>query len=70
MGLGSELMRTLATAARERDIDDLVGSTLAENQRILDWARRFGFAFRTEPNSGGLLKVTLHLRDVPPDGHQ
>lgn len=70
MGLGSELMRTLATAARERDIDDLVGSTLAENQRILDWARRFGFAFRTEPNSGGLLKVTLHLRDVPPDGQQ
>ncbi len=70
MGLGSELMRTLATAARERDIDDLEGTALAENQRIVDWARRFGFAFRTEPNSGGLVKVTLHLRDVPSDGQQ
>jgi len=67
LGLGSELMRTLAGAARERDIDDLEGTTLAENQRIVDWARRFGFAFRTEPNSGGLVKVTLHLRDVSPD---
>jgi acetyltransferase len=67
MGLGSELMRSLAMAARERDIDDLEGTALAENQRIVDWARRFGFAFRTEPNSGGLVKVTLHLRDVSPD---
>jgi acetyltransferase len=67
MGLGSELMRTLAVAALERDIDDLVGTALAENQRIVDWARRFGFAFRTEPNSGGLVKVTLHLRDVAPE---
>jgi acetyltransferase len=66
LGLGSELMRTLAGAARERDIDALVGSTLAENQRIVDWARRFGFPFHTEPNSGGLLKVTLQLRDVSP----
>jgi acetyltransferase len=68
MGLGTELMRSLATAARERDIDDLEGTALAENQRIVDWARRFGFPFRTEPNSGGLMKVTLHLRDVSPEG--
>lgn len=68
LGLGSELMRSLATAARERDIDDLEGTALAENQRIVDWARRFGFPFRTEPNSGGLVKVTLHLHDVSPEG--
>jgi acetyltransferase len=68
LGLGSELMRTLAGAARERDIDALVGTALAENQRIVDWARRFGFPFRTEPNSGGLVKVTLQLRDVSPNG--
>jgi acetyltransferase len=68
LGLGSELMRTLAGAARERDIDDLEGTALAENQRIVDWARRFGFPFRTEPNSGGLVKVTLQLRDVSPNG--
>jgi len=68
MGLGTELMRSLAAAARERDIDDLEGTALAENQRIVEWARRFGFAFRTEPNSGGLVKVTLHLRDVASGG--
>jgi acetyltransferase len=67
LGLGSELMRSLAAAALDRDIDDLEGTTLAENQRIVEWARRFGFAFRTEPNSGGLVKVTLHLRDVSTD---
>jgi acetyltransferase len=66
MGVGSELMRSLAAAARDRDIDDLEGTTLAENQRIVEWARRFGFGVRTEPNSGGLVRVTLHLRDIPP----
>jgi acetyltransferase len=65
-GLGSELMRTLAAAALAREIDDLEGTTLAENQRIVEWARRFGFGVRTEPNSGGLVRVTLHLRDLPP----
>jgi acetyltransferase len=64
LGLGSELMRSLAAAAHERDIDALEGTALGENQRIVDWARRFGFAVRTEPNSGGLVKVTLQLRDV------
>jgi acetyltransferase len=68
LGLGSELMRSLAAAAQDRDIDDLEGTTLAENQRIVDWARRFGFGVRTEPNSGGLVKVTLHLRDIPSQG--
>lgn len=65
LGVGSELMRSLAAAARDRDIDDLEGTTLAENQRIVEWARRFGFGVLTEPHSGGLVRVTLHLRDLP-----
>jgi acetyltransferase len=64
-GLGTELMRSLGLAARARGIDCLEGSTLAENQRIGDWARRFGFNVRTEPNSGGLVKVTLDLLTLP-----
>ena len=60
-GLGTELMRTLARAAKARGIDGLEGSTLAENTRIAAWARRFGLAVRTEPNSGGLVVVKLDL---------
>ena len=58
-------MRSLAVAARDRGITCLEGSTLAENQRIAGWARRFGFNVRTEPNSGGLVKVTLDLQSLP-----
>lgn len=61
LGLGTELMRTLAVAARARDIDCLEGTTLAENARIADWARRFGFSVRTEPNSGGQVVVRMDL---------
>lgn len=60
-GVGTELMRTLATAAQARAIDCLEGTTLAENARIASWARRCGFAVRTEPHSGGLLVVRVDL---------
>lgn len=65
-GLGSELMRALVTAAAARDIDCLEGTTLAENGRIAEWARRFGVAVRTQPNSGGLMLVQLDLRNLAP----
>ncbi|HEX9207117.1 MAG TPA: GNAT family N-acetyltransferase [Steroidobacteraceae bacterium] len=64
-GLGTELMRSLGVAARARGITSLEGSTLAENQRIGAWARRFGFNVRTEPHSGGLVNVTLDLETLP-----
>ena len=66
-GLGSELMRALATAASARDIDCLEGTTLAENARIADWARRFGFNVQTEPNSGGLVVVQFDIRGLAPN---
>ena len=65
-GLGSELMRALVMAAAERDIDCLEGTTLAENGRIAEWARRFGLEVRTQPNSGGLVLVELDLRNLAP----
>jgi acetyltransferase len=64
-GLGSELMRSLVIAAVARGLTRLEGETLAENQRIADWARRFGFALRTEPNSGGQLRIMLDLTTIP-----
>jgi len=67
-GLGSELMRTLMIAAHARDIDCLEGSTLAENSRIANWGRRFGFSVHTEPNSGGLVVVRIDLTDLALSG--
>jgi acetyltransferase len=64
-GIGTELMRSLAGAARARGILALVGLSLAENKRIGDWARQFGFRAITEPNSGGMLQVTLDLNGLP-----
>jgi acetyltransferase len=64
-GIGTELMRSLWTAAWARGIRWLVGTTMAGNDRLGNWARRFGFEVRTEPNSGGLLKVTLDLCSLP-----
>jgi len=64
-GLGTELMRSLGTAARARGIRSLEASSLAENRRIHDWAQRFGCEVRTEPHSGGLLLVTIDLASFP-----
>ena len=55
-------------AARARDIDWLEGSTLAENARIANWGRRFGFTVQTEPNSGGLVVVRIDLNDLARSG--
>jgi acetyltransferase len=63
-GLGSELMRSLAAAAIERDLDCLEGTTLAENDRIAGWARRFGFSIRTQPDSGGMMQVQIDLSSL------
>ena len=60
-GVGTELMRSLGVAARRNGIRTLVGTSLAENQRIHAWARRFGFDARTEPDSGGQVRITLDL---------
>ncbi|HEX7373949.1 MAG TPA: GNAT family N-acetyltransferase [Steroidobacteraceae bacterium] len=64
-GVGTELMRSLAYAARARGITKLVGQSLGENRRIAAWAQQFGCPATTEPNSGGLLQVTLDLSDLP-----
>jgi acetyltransferase len=64
-GIGTELMRSLAQAARANGIRTLVGSSLAENQRIQGWAKRFGFDVRMEPHSGGAMLITVDLGTLP-----
>jgi len=61
-GVGTELMRALASAARSRGIRALVGTVLAENRRILDLAQRFGPVARSEPSSAGVIEVTIDLQ--------
>lgn len=65
-GLGTELMRSLGLGARKNGLESLVGDSLAENQRILHWARRFGFEAHTEPDTGGMLRVTIDLASLLP----
>jgi acetyltransferase len=65
-GVGTELMRSLAQAACERGFTCFEGETLAENARLANWARRSGFNVRTEPHSGGLVKVTIELEQLLP----
>ena len=64
-GIGTELMRSLAYAAQARGITRLVGVSLGENRRIAAWAHQCGWPVTTEPNSGGLLQVTLDLNALP-----
>ncbi|HET7201917.1 MAG TPA: GNAT family N-acetyltransferase [Steroidobacteraceae bacterium] len=66
-GLGTELMRSLTQAALARGYTCLEGETLPENVSVSAWARRFGFNVRTQPDSGGLVKVTLELDNLLPD---
>ncbi|HET9694251.1 MAG TPA: GNAT family N-acetyltransferase [Steroidobacteraceae bacterium] len=66
-GLGTELMRSLTQAALARGYTCLEGETLAENVGVSAWARRFGFNVRTQPHSGGLVKVTLELDNLLPE---
>jgi acetyltransferase len=64
-GVGTELMRSLALAARQRGYRALEGSSLAANDRIHAWARRFGFEVGVEPNSGGQVRITVELSSLP-----
>jgi len=64
-GVGTELMRSLAHAASASGLRVLEGTSLGENRRIHDWARRFGFAVSTEPNTGGHVRVSVDLESLP-----
>ena len=58
----------LVCLALDRGYTCLEAETLAENLNVSAWARRFGFSVRTEPGSGGLVKVTLELEQLLPVG--
>jgi acetyltransferase len=64
-GVGTELMRSLGIAAKRHGIRWFTGSSLADNQRIHDWARRLGFTVKTSPNAGGQVHIIVDLASLP-----
>jgi acetyltransferase len=60
-GLGRLLMERLLAVARQRGIGELFGEVLAENVRMLDLARRFGFAAERLAEDSAIVCTRLRL---------
>lgn len=62
VGLGSELMRRMARAARSRGLARLHGEVLSTNTPMLDLLRRFGARLRTRPGEARIVDAWIDLR--------
>jgi acetyltransferase len=62
VGLGSELMRRMARAARSRGLARLHGEVLSTNTPMLDLLRRFGARLRTRPGEARMVDAWIDLR--------
>ena len=60
-GLGSQLLSSLITLARQSGLTRLYGTTLAENDTMLRLAQRLGFRVSYDPNSTFLWALSLEL---------
>ncbi|MBX3613253.1 MAG: GNAT family N-acetyltransferase [Burkholderiaceae bacterium] len=62
VGLGSELMRRMARAARSRGLARLHGEVLSTNMPMLDLLRRFGARLRTRAGDARIVDAWIELR--------
>lgn len=60
-GLGKRLMQHLIAYARAEGLSELSGTVLAENQTMLDFCARLGFAIADDPEDAGVRLATLNL---------
>ncbi|HVN23026.1 MAG TPA: bifunctional acetate--CoA ligase family protein/GNAT family N-acetyltransferase [Syntrophorhabdales bacterium] len=60
-GLGHKLMSMIIEIGREKELDEIVGNVLTDNDEMLKLARKMGFRSRWVP--GGVSNVTLKLKD-------
>jgi RimJ/RimL family protein N-acetyltransferase len=60
-GLGRRLLTNLLTAAKNRGVRRLVGTTLSSNSGMLVLARRMGFRLALDPVSATITTLTLDL---------
>jgi acetyltransferase len=61
MGFGPMLMRRIIDLARDRNIRELYGDVLAENQPMLRLCSAFGFTRRRDPDDPSVVAVSLAL---------
>jgi acetyltransferase len=64
MGLGKRLMEHLIAYARSEGLSELSGTVLAENQTMLDFCARLGFAISDDPEDAGVRIVALNLANA------
>jgi len=62
-GLGRELMRHLIAAAKRHGFKTMVGEFLVENNPMLEFVVRLGFALSPHPYDHGLKQGVLRLTD-------
>ncbi|MDD3846278.1 MAG: GNAT family N-acetyltransferase [Syntrophorhabdaceae bacterium] len=60
MGLGAKLIDILIGIAQEKQLDEIYGLVLTENEKMLTLCRKLGFKVEQEPD--GLSRVTLSLK--------
>jgi acetyltransferase len=61
-GLGRALLRQVIDYARAEGIGRIEGMILAENDKMLDMCRRFGFVLKRHPDGAGLVLAALDLK--------
>jgi len=63
IGVGHVLMQRLLEEGRRRGLSELLGSVLAENATMLDFASRLGAEREAIPDEPDLVRVRFDLRD-------
>lgn len=51
-GIGAELMKRLIRIARQRGVDNIWGTVLAENTQMLALGKKMGFDIKSSPDAG------------------
>ncbi len=60
IGLGAKLIDILIGIAREKGIDEIYGTVLTENEKMIKLCKKLGFKVRREPE--GVSRVSLSLK--------
>ncbi len=60
-GIAFRLMKALINSARQKGLQSMVGSVLAENTTMLQFCRRLGFDSEPDPHDRSLVTVTKSL---------
>jgi len=63
-GIGRRLMQHLVDDARRRDLDELWGDVLAQNQAMIEFAKALGAQHHWLSEDPGVVRVTFRLRQL------